>query len=353
MDQILFEREMEGTIPIVEAPDSDGDGLPDKWEVQFGLDPHSNIGVHGANGDPDFDGLTNAEEYEVGTDPMAPDTDGGGEQDGSEVANGRDPYNAQDDLIATPHLTAKAKNGEIELQFAFPDNSTHIQIYRSTVGADNGYILLTTIPAAANYNDTAVENGHTYWYRIKVSGPGFISGWSDVASTTPRTDLIPPWGIIAINGGENLTHFTRVTVKLNYAPDAVEMRVSLDPKFTNVSWVPVTGELTMDIANTNGLQYIYAQFRDGAGNIGAGDGYTDITFAAITLELLAGEPSSVPPWVIGVGIAGVVIIIATISRRKGKKSVAKSPIRSNQQPKTQNSPPLKQNQIKSSKKKSR
>jgi len=49
--------------------DMDGDGLPDWWEVKYGLDPLSALGDNGANGDPDHDGLNNMAEYLAGTDP--------------------------------------------------------------------------------------------------------------------------------------------------------------------------------------------------------------------------------------------------------------------------------------------
>jgi hypothetical protein len=49
--------------------DQDGDGLPDWWERQVGLDPLSAAGDQGAAGDPDGDGQSNLSEYIAGTDP--------------------------------------------------------------------------------------------------------------------------------------------------------------------------------------------------------------------------------------------------------------------------------------------
>jgi hypothetical protein len=50
--------------------DSDGDGMPDAWETDHGLDPDAND----ADEDPDGDGMTNVEEYRAGTDPQDPDS---------------------------------------------------------------------------------------------------------------------------------------------------------------------------------------------------------------------------------------------------------------------------------------
>ena len=53
--------------------DTDGDTLADWWETQYGFDPASAVGVNGANGDIDGDGLTNAQEFAFGTNPLVND----------------------------------------------------------------------------------------------------------------------------------------------------------------------------------------------------------------------------------------------------------------------------------------
>jgi hypothetical protein len=71
------------------ADDLDDDYLPDSWEAEHGLnvvdcgqiDPNR----QGERGDYDGDGLTNREEYLLGTDPAQMDTDGDGVSDFDEV----------------------------------------------------------------------------------------------------------------------------------------------------------------------------------------------------------------------------------------------------------------------------
>jgi hypothetical protein len=69
-------------LQVVLAGSTVGDGIPDDWKVAHGLDPNDpNVALE----DPDNDGLTNLEEYQAGTDPNNPDTDGDGLSDGDEV----------------------------------------------------------------------------------------------------------------------------------------------------------------------------------------------------------------------------------------------------------------------------
>lgn len=70
--------------------DTDGDGLTDAEEAELGTDANS--------ADTDGDGLTDAEEQEMGTDALSADTDGDGLNDGPEVNSySTDPTNPDTD----------------------------------------------------------------------------------------------------------------------------------------------------------------------------------------------------------------------------------------------------------------
>lgn len=87
------------TSPIFE--DTDEDGLPDGWEVNFGLDPLKKS----ERLDSDGDGWFNYFEYDFDTDPTAsdsvprlnaPDSDLDGMEDSWEIDNGFDPFDVSD-----------------------------------------------------------------------------------------------------------------------------------------------------------------------------------------------------------------------------------------------------------------
>jgi PKD repeat protein len=75
-----LELEIFGELEII---DSDHDGLPDSWEVSYGLNPNE---PGDALLDLDGDSLTNLQEYDLGTDPTDSDTDDDSYPDNS------DPY---------------------------------------------------------------------------------------------------------------------------------------------------------------------------------------------------------------------------------------------------------------------
>ncbi|MFZ9612619.1 MAG: CotH kinase family protein [Crocinitomicaceae bacterium] len=93
-----------GTSPT--NPDTDGDGANDGTEVTNGSDPLNPCDpddtLPGCQLDTDFDGLTDAQEGVLGTNPNNPDTDGDGYNDALEVTQGSDPLNPCDPNTSSP-----------------------------------------------------------------------------------------------------------------------------------------------------------------------------------------------------------------------------------------------------------
>ena len=87
--------------------DTDGDGMTDWWELNFGLDPED---PSDATGDPDGDGIANLAEFALGTNPLSPDTDEDGLPDAWERDHGTDPL--VQDASADPDGDGLANIGE-------------------------------------------------------------------------------------------------------------------------------------------------------------------------------------------------------------------------------------------------
>ena len=82
-------------VQALPSPDSDGDGLTDAEEALLGTDPN--------NPDTDGDSLSDGDEVNVhSTNPLLADSDGDGFDDGLEVGMGTDPNVACDDGLGLP-----------------------------------------------------------------------------------------------------------------------------------------------------------------------------------------------------------------------------------------------------------
>lgn len=157
-------------------PDTDGDGIPDGWEAQHGLDP---LDPTDANLDSDSDGLTDYEEYLLGTDPNLWDTDGDGISDGGEADQGYDPLDPdstpdaewfivtgdlQQDIVKERSRTIQIPAGESRVLII----GVHSQEYPQWTGQSSQYndVLMwnilpsqgTAISGSVNVNDR-----HTQW----------------------------------------------------------------------------------------------------------------------------------------------------------------------------------------------
>jgi len=144
--------------------------------------------------DSDGDGLTDAEEEVIGTDPENPDTDGDGVSDGQEVIDGTDPLDPCDSLGGTPPAGAPCDiyiendlvtpsdimNGSFEIINInlFPDNEVDIhnrwgQLVWKTEGYDNNTNAFNGVSKGqiAIPENNKLPSG-VYFYRIKYVANG-------------------------------------------------------------------------------------------------------------------------------------------------------------------------------------
>lgn len=97
-NRVVSDSEIQQLYNELPDMDSDADGMPDDWETS-----HFGDLSHDGTADTDFDGLTDLEEYNNGTDPNLADTDKDGLPDGWEVnTNGSDPATAEGLLAYYP-----------------------------------------------------------------------------------------------------------------------------------------------------------------------------------------------------------------------------------------------------------
>jgi uncharacterized membrane protein len=83
---ILADSDADGTIDLAERTDTDGDSLPDGFEIASGPGFDPNVKTDPTL-DTDGDGLTDVQEAKLGTSPKNTDSDGDGLKDGAEDAN--------------------------------------------------------------------------------------------------------------------------------------------------------------------------------------------------------------------------------------------------------------------------
>jgi hypothetical protein len=112
---------------------------------------------------------------------------------------------------AAPSLTASGATGVVHLMWSAPPNggSTigNYDVYRGTT--TGGETLLTTTPGnVTSFDDTAVTNGTTYFYKVSaVNGVG-EGPQSNEVSATPPAPTVPGAPSLAASAGTGVVHLS-------------------------------------------------------------------------------------------------------------------------------------------------
>ena len=124
--------------------DYDQDGMPDVWEFRYDLDP---IDASDGSQDNDGDGLTNAEEYQAGTNFNSADSDGDGVSDGDEVKlYGTNPQYSDSDFDGISDAT--------EIAAGLNPNANDFDVDSDNDGVNDGveYLFGTGVNDATSYH---------------------------------------------------------------------------------------------------------------------------------------------------------------------------------------------------------
>jgi len=266
---------------LTSLDDSDLDGIPDTYEVHYGLNPL----VDDSALDPDEDGLSNLREFINGCHPFDDDTDHGGEQDGSEVGAGLCPIDPADDRLPAPVAVAvddTVGDGDIQTllplanRLMFPVHPAYLQmrVYRSLIPSN--FSLLTTLNRASLLDgfeyDEGLVDGTKYYYRFQgVGASGEVSRLSRIVSGTARLNPVPPQGFIFVNNNDDVTESADVLVHLYYSDDVTHYRIANqqigDGFVPPLIPVPVDDEVpwTLDLPAPGDFTRVFVQFVNGFG----------------------------------------------------------------------------------------
>jgi hypothetical protein len=133
-------------LHLAENLDADGDGLPNGWELQYGLDPFEPGGDNGPDADLDGDGFSNLQEFLAGTDPK--------------------------DSASAFRITAITQEGN-DLRITWMTGLGRTNRLESATDVAGGYApiftVTNTVGTVTNYLHSGAANFPARYYRVRVA----------------------------------------------------------------------------------------------------------------------------------------------------------------------------------------
>jgi fibronectin type 3 domain-containing protein len=141
---------------------------------------------------------------------------------------------------------------------SFPVNG--FSVYRS----DDDKITWEKIAsvAASPHIDTNVRAGTGYWYRVAAIDELDVEG----RPSAPLAVLAATYAVL-INSGDKYTNDTTVQLSFTAAFGTQHVRFSQDSTLVGATWLDFASSFSFTLASGDGEKNIYAQFRDGLGNL--------------------------------------------------------------------------------------
>lgn len=247
---------IEGTLFVFHVIDTDGDGMPDWFELAHTNPPSPTALNPGDDLEPD--GLTNLEEYQLGTDPNNPDTDGDTLQDGDEVAGAgsrppTDPTNSDTDDDGLNDGVESNTGVFVNASDTGTDPTlvdTDADGLRDGVETATGIFVDETNTGTQPTMADTDGDGAGDWYEIVATytdpidpgdHPGIPYPLPDPDATTPTTTK--PVKVYILLGQSNMVGMGNVNNGVVVQPGTLQTITKLENKFPNL--VDDAGEWTV------------------------------------------------------------------------------------------------------------
>ena len=178
------------------------------------------------------------------------------------------------DSQGRPTLTWKAVSG-----------AAKYEVYRAR-SKDGDYIKYSTVTGTSYTNTSYIENGNTYYYRVRaLNSSGVAGAWSSVVSVTYKQTLPAP----TVTGGNDAQG--RPTLKWNAVTGAAKYEVyrarSLNGDYIKYSTVTGTSYTNTSYIEDGNTYYYKVRALDANGTAGAWSSIVSVTYRAASTGTLS------------------------------------------------------------------